>query len=174
MNTRSNPDAGLRLDPTLAAWLELGPTELADRVIERARLRVHETRQRRPWRAPWVLQTQVRTRLAATFAVAAVVIALVGVDLRLASTPAVGTHPSPSPSARIGSFQPTGSMSTPPAGHTATVLRDGRVLVAGGTRQVGGEDPTRRNATGPVSSAELYDPATGSGDPAYATAELFH
>jgi WD40 repeat protein len=47
-----------------------------------------------------------------------------------------------------GTWTATGSMVTPREGHTATLLRDGRVLVTGG----------REKGT----SAELYDPASGS------------
>ncbi len=50
-----------------------------------------------------------------------------------------------------GTFSATGSMSTPREGHTATMLRDGRVLVAGGS-------PNGIQTTG---SAEIYDPAGG-------------
>jgi hypothetical protein len=48
------------------------------------------------------------------------------------------------------SFQPAPPMSTPRAGHVATALADGRVLVSGGW--------TGQSAT---ASAEIYDPETG-------------
>jgi large repetitive protein len=58
-----------------------------------------------------------------------------------------------------GSFSPSGSLSTARAGHTATLLPDGRVLVVGGERG-------RARSARPLRSAELYDPATGSFAPA--------
>jgi hypothetical protein len=54
---------------------------------------------------------------------------------------------------RTGSFSSTGSMTTPRAHHTATLLPDGRVLIVGGTTESWGE--------GELASAEIYDPSTG-------------
>jgi hypothetical protein len=50
-----------------------------------------------------------------------------------------------------GTWSTTGSLNTERIGHTATVLPDGKVLVAGGV-----------NLFGYLASAELYDPATGT------------
>jgi hypothetical protein len=54
-----------------------------------------------------------------------------------------------------GSITPTGSMIEPRSGHSATLLPDGRILVAGGMRR--NQDFYR--------SAELYDPTTGRFQP---------
>ena len=60
--------------------------------------------------------------------------------------------PSPTPASR---FSPTGSMTTGRFDSSATLLPDGRVLIAGGQDASGGES----------ASAELYDPATGTFSP---------
>ncbi len=51
-----------------------------------------------------------------------------------------------------GTFHAVGSMSTPREGHTATLLRDGRVLIAGGSP----------NGIRTTATAEMYNPRTRS------------
>jgi WD40 repeat protein len=67
--------------------------------------------------------------------------------------------------AQADTFTTTGSMATTRQFHTATLLPSGKVLVAGG----GG-------SSGSLSSAELYDPATGTFTTtgAMATARRYH
>jgi hypothetical protein len=55
-----------------------------------------------------------------------------------------------------GTWAPTGSLNVPRGFHTATLLPDSTVLVAGGSGpSAGNNDPA-------LASAEIYDPATGS------------
>lgn len=63
-----------------------------------------------------------------------------------------------------GTFTPTGSLNTRRALATAILLDNGKVLVAGG-RGCNAAPPTACNFTFRLSSAELYDPATGTWTP---------
>src|SRR4029453_17948743 len=56
--------------------------------------------------------------------------------------------------AEAQSWSLTGSLNTPRAGHTATLMADGKVLVAGGSYFSG-------DRFQPLKDTELYDPATG-------------
>jgi hypothetical protein len=56
---------------------------------------------------------------------------------------------------RSGSFEPAGSMTLGRSGHTATLLKNGKVLIVGGWT---GRDASRR-------TAEIYDPPTGTFTP---------
>ncbi len=67
-----------------------------------------------------------------------------------------------------GQFTPTGSMRTARSHATATLLADGRVLIAGGYGCLGKSGCTPGPVTAgtdPLASAELYDPATGKFSP---------
>jgi len=68
-----------------------------------------------------------------------------------------------------GTFSPTGSMTTARVDFTATLLDNGKVLVAGG-------EGTCATVCPPFSSAELYDPATGTFSPtgSMTAARAFH
>jgi hypothetical protein len=57
-----------------------------------------------------------------------------------------------------GSFQLTGSMTEERGGHTATLLADGKVLIAGGGKTNDGPSQLGDGS----SSAEVFDPATGT------------
>jgi N-acetylneuraminic acid mutarotase len=65
------------------------------------------------------------------------------------------------------SWKATAPMAASRVGHTATVLGNGQVLVAGGES----DDPILGNST-PLASAELYDPTSGTWSPAASMNEI--
>ena len=156
------------LDRILGAFFAEGTDELADRVIDAALDQVGRTSQRRAMRVPRkLLAMPMPARLAA---VAVIGVVAVGAALFLArparpvvggpspapgliASPSAPTSPSaaPSPSVvppRAPSWTATGSMIEGRGGHTATLLADGTVLVAG--------------SDAGSASAELYHPGSGS------------
>jgi len=163
---------GSSIDRAVESWLDRGPTTLSSAVIERTRTEVQGTRRPGAWRATWrsrpTLSHVRRSRLITGLALAAAVVALVGVGLRLAPDSSVGHPASPSPTLQDtysippggpSTFVPTGSMATGRIGHTATRLPDGRVLIAGGSGSLG--DGAILSESPLTATAELYDPARG-------------
>jgi Putative zinc-finger/Galactose oxidase, central domain len=67
----------------------------------------------------------------------------------------VGGNPADLPKA-TGTLRPTGTLNAARHSHSATLLTDGRVLIAGGAER----------DRGPLNSSEIYDPETGQFTPA--------
>lgn len=93
------------------------------------------------------------------------------------ATSATPTEPTPSPEPQpTAGWAPAGALLRPHIGHSATLLQDGTVLVAGGT--TGGEWIVGGAAGRPSTAAgsEVYDPASGISRPvgAIALARMDH
>lgn len=75
-------------DRQVRAWLESGPSVLSDTVFDAARAEVHLTHQRRATRGPWRYPMSQSSRLLATALAGLAAVIIVGVGLRLVSSPA--------------------------------------------------------------------------------------
>jgi Galactose oxidase, central domain len=92
----------------------------------------------------------------------AVVVLLIGIGLLVRPNVGPPSTPRPTPTPLVlrsatAAWIATDEMSVGRADHTATLLADGRVLVAGGRGP---------NVIDPLATAELFDPGTGSWSPA--------
>jgi N-acetylneuraminic acid mutarotase len=137
--------------------LDAPPSIAPDRLLRSVLRDVQATPQRGRGRSieRWrdLLPSAGRSRLAPVGLVLGVVavVALFQLVPRLVTGPAAGAVPTPAAVAKAPAWTATGSMATPRDAHTATLLPDGRVLVAGGLVADTG-----------LAAAELYDPRTGS------------
>jgi hypothetical protein len=150
------------LDRQLDAWFRGRATaSVPEGLLARSLARVGTTRQRPGWlvrdRGSSARSTGRRASapglsrlLLAIFATVVLVAAGVFIYLRLSPAMIGGPTNAPSGPGTPG-WSPTGSMVAPRHHHTATLLPDGMVLVAGGS-----------NGIDVLASAELYDPRTGS------------
>lgn len=159
------------LDRLLGAFFADGTDELADRVIDAALDQIDHTPQRRAMRMPRRISTMTMpTRLAAAAVIGVLAIggalylirpgpsgigspSATAASATPTATPARTPRPTPSP--KPDPIALTGPLGAGRQIHTATVLADGRVLVAGGTDY----------ADQPLASVTLYDPATGTFSP---------
>ena len=82
-------------DRQIRAWLDLGPTQISDVALDAARAEVHRTRQRRALRVPRRNPMSQSSRLLIAAAAGLAAVVLIGVGLRVASSPNnIGPAPS--------------------------------------------------------------------------------
>ena len=119
-------------DRTARLWLEDGPTELSDRVLQAALDEIHVTKQRRAWwpaRRFRQMNTPIRIAVAAA---AVVLIALVGVNLMGRNGGGVGGPPA-SPTASPTTAPPSASPTPAPTvaqGSAPSSLQPGTYVAA--------------------------------------------
>jgi hypothetical protein len=113
-------------------------------------------------RSPWLAVVFTRRRLGEggffnSRVLVGFALCCLGVLLSLAglSESVTGTPATTAQARTPGSWTATGSMTDVRYGHTATLLPNGKVLVAGGQGKGGGQ------GRGALKSAEMYDPASG-------------
>ena len=162
-------------DQRIADWLEADPLHAPDQVLDTVLAALPSIPRRRTSGVLWrygAMPTSVRwpVTLAAVVAVLAIGGAfylfqrgqpsVVGGPSQtpVIASPTASATPSAEPSAsvvsaRAPSWALTGSMAAARSGGTATLLRDGNVLVVGGSGDSRGSDLS-------LASAELYDPGT--------------
>ncbi len=156
------------LDRLLDAFFAEGRDELTDRVIDAALDQIDHTQQRRALRMPrrtWTMNMPTRLAAAAVIGVLAVGGALYlmrpgqnevngGPGPTVTAAPSVTPAPTPTPlpttTPKPSPMALTGPLGAGRQVHTATLLADGRVVVAGGFDF----------ADLPLASVSLYDPAT--------------
>jgi WD40 repeat protein len=94
----------------------------------------------------------------------------------IGSSPGTTTPSSALTKAPVGTFSPTGSLAFAREMHTATLLLDGRVLIAGGGDHCTPSPDKASAGCLSLASAELYDPKTGTFSPtgSMARARLDH
>lgn len=156
-----NRSTDFDFDQRIADWLEEDPQQAPRAALDTVLAAYPSIPQRPAWRAPWrtiTVTTPMRLAAAAILGVLAL-----GGAIYLG---AGGRGVVPAPSASPGlAWTPTGSITQARTEFTATLLGDGRVLI------VGGEDRSQA-----FTSAEVYDPATGTWAPAgdMAHARFYH
>jgi WD40 repeat protein len=149
------------LDRLLDTYFAHGSDALADRVIRAALERIDKTPQSRSWRSSWRSpSTSTVVGIAGAAMVGVLAVGGLLYVLRPGQSAVVGQSPAPTASSSpsvvpqpTASWRATSNMNAGRADHTATLLPDGMVLVAGGFDQPDGPA---------LASAELYNPAAAT------------